>query len=288
MKTETLQPQQVEIETDHYSQQESTPENDPFFYGFRVVRDVQPDGSTRYRDVPLTQADFLDPQPGDHFTLSTIHIKLVCSLHTRFYHHYTDHPNKDMIGVFGKLKMCWGIPGEKEPMPDVAIVTNLKLPQYNRRTFDVQVEGARPCLIVEVMSPLFPGDDTIKVDLYQRMGITEYIIINPHCEDDRPTELIGYRLEKGQYQPIHPDQQGRLLSQTTNLWFALNESTYDVVLTNALSGKRLLTMKEVTDASQEAQARLAAERQRTALFLQRAETAEAEIARLRALFENQP
>ena len=95
-------------------------------------------------------------------------------------------------------------------------------------------------------------------------------------------------MEKGQYQPIQPDQQGRLLSQTTNLWFALNESTYDVVLTNALSGKRLLTMKEVTDASQEAQARLAAERQRTALFLQRAETAEAEIARLRALFENQP
>ena len=42
MKTETLQPQQVEIETDHYSQQESTPENDPFFYAPKLPKPKLP------------------------------------------------------------------------------------------------------------------------------------------------------------------------------------------------------------------------------------------------------
>lgn len=93
-----------------------------------------------------------------------------------------------------------------------------------RKTFDVQKEGARPCLIVEVISPLFPGDDTVKVDLYQQMGIAEYIISKPQTEDNDPGKLIGYCLKAGQYQPIQPDQQGRILSRTTNLWFALNET----------------------------------------------------------------
>jgi hypothetical protein len=260
-----------------------TPASDPFYYGYRTVAQTQPDGSTHYQDLPLTQADFLDPQPGDRFTSSTVHTNIVYSLVTRFYAHYAGHPNEDWIGVFSKMKLCWGIPGEKEPMPDLMIVTDLKLPQHYRKTFSVQVEGTRPCLIVEVMSPFFPWDDTVKVDLYQRMGIAEYIIINPQAEEEGIATLVGYSLVEGAYHPIQPDPQGRLLSRTTDLWFALNQAKNNVILTNAITGKQLLTTDESYTAlteKREVQKRLYAERQR-------AEAAEAEVARLRSLMASQ-
>lgn len=271
---ETKQTKQMEPEPIGRPSESRTPATDPFYYGYRTVAEVQADGSTRYHDLPLTQADFLDPQPGDRFTSSTTHTKLIHSLLTRFCDYYSGHPDEDWIGVFGKLKLCWGIPGEKEP-------------QHYRKTFDVPKEGARPCLIVEVMSPLFPGDDTVKVDLYQRMGVAEYIIIKPQTEYDDPGKLIGYYLEAGQYQPIQPDQQGRLLSRTTKLWFALNATMDNIILTNASTGQRVPTAQEIyTAAAEQPAARQeAAERMRAAI--QRADAAEAEVARLRSLLASQ-
>lgn len=235
----------------------------------------------------MGETNFLGPQPGDCFTSSMTHTTLVYSLWTRFYDYYSGHPNGDWIGVFGKMKLCWGIPGEKEPMPDLMFVTDLKLSQHYRKSFDVQKEGARPCLIVEVMSPLFPGDDTIKVDLYQRMGIAEYIIIKPQTEDNDPGELIGYSLEAGQYQPIQSDQQGRLLSRTTNLWFALNEAMDNVILTNASTGQRVLTDQEIYTAAAEQRVARQETAERMRAVIQRADAAEAEIARLRSLYASQ-
>lgn len=235
---------------------------DRYPYGYRIAPETQPDETVVYHYLPLTQADFLDPQVGDRLTQSDPHIKFVFSSVSRFLKYYLWATN---VGVFSALKMLWRIPGLKEPAPDLAIVPNLVDQRRYRGSFDVVAEGTRPCLVVEVMSPQYPGDDTVKVDIYQRAQIPEYIIINPHFEDEEnPFELIGYRLVGKRYQRMKPDAQGRLLSETTGVWFGLAESGRDLILTNAKTGERLLTDEE------EYEARLAAE---------------AEVARLKALLE---
>lgn len=253
--------------------------SDPFPYGWRTVAARQPDGSTRTVDVPLTPNDFLDPQVGDHLVQSDAHLKLMLSLIDRFEQHYLHDPT---VGVFGDLKMRWGIPGEKEPAPDLAIVPNLQDKEKPRSSFDVVAEGTLPCLVVEIVSPQYPGDDTTKVDIYTRVGIPEYIIIDPHFEKRHgEMELMGYRLVDGRRQKIRPDAQGRLLSQTTNVWFALDAKKRTLHLVDARTGKRLLTHTEERE-------RADAEAQRAIAERQRADAAEAEIARLRALLKNQP
>ena len=252
----------VKIAAPHQTRdiQHPVTDDDPFRYGWRTVVETGPAGEIIYRDIPLTQADFLDPQTGDQMNQGNKHYHLAISLYHRFYQYSRQQPT---VGVFGDIKMRWGIPGLKEPAPDLAIIPNLKDKDAHRRSFNVLNEGTRPCLVVEIMSPDYPGDDTAKVEIYQRAGVAEYIIINPHFEaETMPFELQGYRLVEGQYHPIAADAQGRLLSETTGLWFGLGETGRDIVLTEAATGERLLTVEE------EAAARRAAE---------------AEVARLRAL-----
>jgi Uma2 family endonuclease len=258
---------------------------DRFPYGYRLVAEVQPDGSTNYSYIPLTQADFLDPQVGDHLVQSDQHFQFVVSLFNRFSAHYRHDPT---VGVFSDLKMLWGISKEKEPAPDLAVVPNITDKKKHRPSFDVQEEGTRPCLVVEVVSPHYPGDDTTKVDIYERVGIEEYIIIDANfAEDESEIELTGYRLVNGRYRLIRPDPQGRLLSQTTNVWFELDQKKRNLFLVDATTGKRLLDYEDVSDALQETTEALAATNRVLMAERQRADAAEAEIARLRSLYASQ-
>ena len=247
---------------------------DLFRYGWRTVAETLPDGRIGCRYIPLTQADFLDPQLGDHMVQSDHHFILVASLYNRFHKRYLNQPT---IGVFSNLKMLWGLPDLAEPAPDLAVIPHLPSKAAYHSSFNVTKEGTRPCLIVEVVSPHYPGDDTAKVAIYEQVGITEYIIIDPHFGDETtPFELSGYRLVNDVYEEIQPDAQGRLLSETTGVWFGLDESKRNLILVDAATGERLLDDEEEYEARlEERQARLTAEA--------RAEAAEAELARLKAL-----
>lgn len=237
-------------------QQEADAASDsPFPFGWRTIVETLPNGEITYYNIPLTQADFLNPQLGDHVTQSDSHIKFVISLVNRFVNYYL---NDQTVGVFSDLKMLWGIPDEKEPAPDLAIVPNLQDKQKHRSSFDVTQEGTRPCLVVEVMSPQYPGDDTDKVAIYQRVGIAEYIIVKPYFEREmKPMELLGYRLEQGRYCKIQPDTHGRLLSHTTGVWFGLDGKKRFLILTDATTGERLLTSEEEHAARLDAEAEVA-------------------------------
>lgn len=236
------------------------PDDNNFPYGWRHVAETLPDGRIAYRRAPLTQADFLDPQEGDQLIQSNIHLQQSVAIYDMLDNRYAHEPS---IGVFMDMKMRWSIPGLPEPAPDVAVVPNLKNKEAERGSFDVVKEGTRPCLIVEIMSPHYPGDDTNKVDIYERVGIAEYIIINPYTgAEGGDWQLWGYRLVGQEYQPIEPDEQGRLLSQATGIWFELDESRRWVVLTDATTGERLLTAREEREGRlEERAARLKAEAQ---------------------------
>jgi len=151
--------------------------------------------------------------------------------------------------VFGDLKMIWGIPGLKEPAPDIAIVPHIKEKEKERSRFEVLKEGTRPSLVIEVISPQYPGDDTNKVEIYEQAGVSEYIIIHPHSDKPEPYyDIWGYRLQKGKYQPIKPDKHGRLLSKTTQVLFGVYQKGRSLKLTDAKTKKGLLNARETEAA----------------------------------------
>lgn len=249
----------------HTSQQKTSapdkavhlPDDNNFPYGWRQVTETLPDGQTAYRRVPLIPADFLDPQEGDQLIQGSIHVRQRIALYNMLDNYYLDKPT---VAVFCDMKMRWGIPGLKEPAPDIAVVPNISDKYAARQSFEVIEEGTRPCLIIEVVSPNYAGDDTDKVAIYEEAGVAEYIIVDPHAkqEEKRQCELSGYRLAGSTYRPLVPDADGRLFSETTGLWIGLDERKQWVQLTDAASGERLLTAEEEKTTRQAAEARAAA------------------------------
>ncbi len=109
-----------------------------------------------------------------------------------------------------------------------------------------------------------------KVVIYQRVRIPEYLILDSPSRITKNRFLLtSYRLgENGRYRKIQPADLGRLLSETTNLLFAVSENGRTVHVIDATTGNRLLTPEE--RATREIEARQAME---------------AELANLRAELE---
>ncbi len=212
-------------------------EEDEFPHGWRRITETLPDGSVRYHDIPLSPEDFLNPEYGDQMPQGHEHGKQLIDIYNKLRIHYHDKPGTEIL-IDTKIK--WGIPGLKEPFPDIAVVHDVTNGENINESFDVVKHGTRPCLIVEIMSPNYPGDDTHKVHIYEQAGVREYIILNHHPEDKSlPFELTGYRLVRGEYRDIIPDPEGGLLSETTGIWFGLGER--ELILKDAATGKELLS-----------------------------------------------
>jgi Uma2 family endonuclease len=158
-------------------------------------------------------------------------------------------------------------PPEKNPQfrgPDVFFVAGVN-GRPDRKAWVVWEEGGRyPDLIVELLSPsTAKADRTTKKDLYERVFRTpEYFLYDPQTE-----ELEGFRLFDGTYQPLKPDAQGRLWSRELAVWLGRWQGRRDRIEATWLrlydSGGRLIPTAEEAER-------------------ERADAAEAEVARLRA------
>ncbi|MEM7530666.1 MAG: Uma2 family endonuclease [Chloroflexota bacterium] len=261
-----------------------SPETDPFYYGWRNIIETLPDGTETYYQIPLTQADFLDPQLGDEFVQSAKHNALVLTLYAKYDTHYR---YEDTVGIYSDVKMLWRIPKLKEPSPDLAIVPNIKDKLKQRSSFDTVAEKTKPIMVIEVVSPNYPGDDTDKVKIYQQAGVQEYFIIDPNFErDEKEMTITGYRLVNDVYEKIMPDEQGRLLSSTTNTLIELMQDEQDVSIIDV--GKNYVYRHHTdTPMIDEAIAQAEAERQRAEAERQRADDLEAQLAALMAQLEQQ-
>ena len=232
-----------------------------FTLGWRYVTKTLPSGEETYDQIPLTAEDLLDPQWGDQVVQNSEHQDSNTDIYIKLKNHYKNDPT---VRVFSDLKIMWGIPGLKEPAPDIAVIPNLKNKKASRSSFDVVKEGTRPCLVIEMMSEGYPGDDTKKVKIYEQAGVTEYLIINPHSNEAKPYfKMWGYRLNSvGKYQRIVPNKQNQLLSQTTHIWFCLSKKGQRLRLKDTVSGEWLLTHEESeVQRLEEAKARQKAEAQ---------------------------
>ena len=252
-----LRPRKVEV----------LPTVEQFPHGWRRVEKIGPNGEVVYHDIPLSPEDFLNPQEGDQMPQGPKHFELAKTLCNKLEKHFNDRPD---IVVLGDTKMLWRIPGLLEPFPDISVVPNVWDEEAIEGSFDCKKHGTRPCLIIEIMSPGYSGDDTKKVGIYERARVEEYIIINPRRTNKRkPFELTGYRLQGRRYQRIRPNHEGRLLSQTTNILIGLvGANQREVELLNATTGERLLSNREEMSARLHTETQL----QHTETQLQHAET----------------
>jgi Uma2 family endonuclease len=124
--------------------------------------------------------------------------------------------------------------------PDVFVTFGIpKLPE--RRSYFLWREGRPPSMVVEVTSEGSRREDQKKKDLYARLGVEEYFLDDPLGEYLEPA-LQGFRLVRGRYEPIEPDEEGMLLSRTTGL--LLRRDGQGVRLIDAKTREPLLRIDE--------------------------------------------
>lgn len=239
--------------------------DDPFRYGWRWKAVRLPNGKVVDQQIPLTPDDLLDPQLGDEVPQSDPHSIVATALYEILKRHFAPLD----VTVFFDMKIEWGIPGLPGPSPDVMVLRGL--PQREGRTiYRVAEERVLPCLILEVASfsdaEVYNNDHVKKVEIYQKAGVPEYLIVDPPFPPEDRLTLTGYRLAPdGRYRRIEPDSRGLLRSGTTGLFFAPSEDGSTVRVGDAETGEWLLTPGE-EEAARKA--------------------AETEVARLRAEIES--
>jgi Uma2 family endonuclease len=257
----------------------------------------RPDGRMELLEIPLTPEDFLNPRYGDKWLQGREHSELTLELFELLKRRFEAQPD---VVVMSDVQHRFG-PRLDKPCPDVSVVRGVRDPGKIQDSFDVRKVGVRPCLLIEVVSPKDPRirrvDEEDKVQLYERVGIPEYLLVRPRRKGGREIgpllRLRGYRLgPDGRYQPIEPDEKGRILSQTTGLRFAVSPSGDRIDVFDARTGRRLRRPVELeearkaaeTKAAREAKARREAET-KAAREAEARKAAEEELTRLRSELE---
>ena len=242
--------------------------------GITLLRWVDGPGGTKEQvEMRLTPEIFLNPRFGDQIMYGERHSRIGREIADLLESRLEGTP--DAV-VFFDMKLLFRARGLPDPGPDVMVVRGIR--PGNRFSFNVRKEGVRPCLIVEVVSPrdsrIRQIDLEEKPGIYEQAGIQEYIIVDWTLQNPR-LRLLGYRLDgSGCYRPIEPDAEGRLLSETAEVWFQVSPDGERILVFEHPSGRRMLNLLEQKeDASREAKARKAAEEETARL--------RAELERLR-------
>ncbi|MCC6628672.1 MAG: Uma2 family endonuclease [Chloroflexi bacterium] len=129
---------------------------DPYPYGWRVIRQTQPNGLVLDVTVSLTLEDVLHPEEGDQVTHAEPHERRCVYLYDVFRARVAGDPS---ITVLKDVRIAWDVPNLRPHGPDLMVIPAVR-EQRAWSTFDVAAEGTRPALIVEVTSP-----ETASLDL---------------------------------------------------------------------------------------------------------------------------
>jgi colicin import membrane protein len=195
---------------------EPTPESDPYFYGWRDVAVVDPDGTRRLDRVPLTREDVLFPHEGDHIVQGEGHLADVTYSRTVFQARLADDPTAAVLADCG---VDWNFPGVKPLCPDIAVFFGIKR-YYDWNIFVVATEGATPALVMEVTSRSTRANDLgEKFDYYHRAKVPFYLIADAtRRRKKRHLELIGHEWTRRGYRKVAPDARGRIYLDAVRLW----------------------------------------------------------------------
>lgn len=237
---------------------------DPFFYGWRFVRETTPEGDVVERQVPLTEDDVLHPQEEDFIVNTARHDRIATYLKLAMQFRVAG--RKDIV-VIGNMRVDWGSKHGWAHGPDVAVFGGIKIAWSEEQgTFHVRRAKAKPLMVVEATSPSTRGNDFgPKLRQYFLVGVPVYVIIDvPYDGEAGDVQLFGFQAGKTQYEPLPKDERGRLWLEAVGLW--LGVENHSVYLEDA-AGLRLPDYEELArqrqaalqKASEEAKARQAAE-----------------------------
>ena len=260
----------------------ATPPN-PYRYGWRPVERRREDGTVSVERVPLTLADVLHPRESDQVPEDAAHERRRRYLADVFEAQLATDP---AAVVLSNVLIAWDIPGVGPHGPDIAVIHGVR-ERRNWGTFDVAAEGARPALIVELTSPGTAGlDRSEKLEEYEQAGVPLYVIVDGVARRQRPTlRLVGYTLTPDGYQPLAPDERGRLWLAPVRLWLGVEEN--EIVCFDEggkpLGNYRALAgaVRAVERARAEAERRVQAEAAARVEAEARLQALEAELRRLR-------
>lgn len=241
-----------------------------------------PDGEIEWRETPLTPEDFLDPKFGDTMNQGKPHVMAATFLFDLLTRRFHGRPDVLVLHDVKHLMMP-----RRGPAPDVSVIMGLETIDHQMRSYNVKRIGVPPSLIIEVVSPrdrrIREVDEKTKPGLYERIGVREYLLHDlPRRANGWRVRWTGYRMdESGRYQPIEPDAQGRLVSETTGLFFGTNAAGDWAELIDAATGERLLSSLEEQEGRLRAEEMLQQETERRRREAKARRAAEAEVARLR-------
>ena len=192
---------------------------------------------------------------------------------------YVDQPN---VYVASDL-LIYAKEGDQAAVaaPDLFVVIGTRdLPRYSYRLWE---EPKPPDFALEVASPSsWKRDLNEKRDIYESMGVKEYVACDPRAEFYEPP-LRGFRLEGGAYVPIDAERRGgawTLHSEVLGLTF--RQFGQEVRLMDPATGQDFPSYDELDLSQRDSAARVEAEAARRRAAEERQRAAEARVAELEA------
>jgi Uma2 family endonuclease len=183
--------------------------------------------------VPVTLEDILHPREDDEFPQYPFHSNDCRYLFNVFSSLPLGPP---AVHVSFDLLVHWGVPGQLDTSPDVAIFVGLREPPKGHdATLNLPALGGRCLLVVEIVTPERRVNDVVhKFVEYHRAGVPLYVIVDRETIDS-PRRILGYRWEPHGYEEIAQDERG-LLIEPLGLYLSLGEDR-QVVCHNAVTGR---------------------------------------------------
>ncbi|MEP7342743.1 MAG: Uma2 family endonuclease [Acidobacteriota bacterium] len=176
--------------------------------------------------------------------------------------------------------------------PDFFAVLGVE--RRERKSYVVWQEGKIPDVIIELLSDSTREfDKTEKKRIYQdELRVPEYFWFDPHTH-----EWAGFELRDWQYEPIEPDEKGRLISKRLGLALSLREGWFQNhggtwLRWETLDGHLLPSGEEMARTAQReaeaAQREAEAARRETQVSEKRATELEVMLAKYQAQFGKLP
>lgn len=256
------------------SRRQTGKKRDRFPYGWRLRPVVRPNGAEDFERIPLTLEDVLHPQEEDFIVESPSHWTDVFYLHGVFLSRITG--RKGWV-VVSDCRVDWGVPGIKAHGPDVAVFSSVKLWDPEIGTFYVTRHRAKKRLAVEVSSKAYRKNDLeTKIDEYYRAGVPLYVIAyREKRREGSRLRILGYRAGPTGYEPLEPDEHGRLWLEPFQLWVGVKDER--VACYDGATGEEIGDYTAIKQAFEAQKARAESEKARAESERARADAAEARI-----------
>ncbi len=236
---------------------DAPPADDVFRYGWRTVLHPRRDGSLESEQLPLTLWDVLHPQEGDQIVQSSRHDTEVSYLAAVI---RSQIAQDERALLLSDTAVYWDKTGLSHHCPDIALLFDLRRQKDNWTSFFVAIEGVRPSLIIEVVSPHIREVDVVtKLAEYHKAEVPMYVIVDRKKEEEWP-KIRGYLWEPGEYRALALDDRDCLLLPMLNLRLCANQNR--IMLCDALTGEEMGDYTAIREAKEaaEQEVRLAQER----------------------------